>query len=77
MAALYGGIKLSFPNLSSGMIFLLFNFIEETKLFLISLLSQIVGIILGGLVYKTLVCENDKLDNKELEVHENEANINF
>lgn len=61
MAALYGGIKLSFPNLSAGMIFLLFNYIEETKLIFVSFLSQIVGTLLGGLLFKNLVCENDSL----------------
>lgn len=39
LAALYGGFKISFPKLSTGVIFLLFNYLNNTQLFVISLLG--------------------------------------
>lgn len=77
MAALYGGFKVSFPKLSAGMIFLLFNHFSETKLIILTLIGQLLGTLLGSVIYSNLVCENESLQAKEIEVNENEGSINF
>jgi hypothetical protein len=78
VAAMYAGLSIAFPNISAGNFFkIICVFSRDTSLVFGSIIGQLIGSVFGGMTFKYLICENNALKMKEIEINTDEMKINF
>lgn len=78
VACMYGAFAIAFPQLPAGnFIKLVVGMSADMKVVGGSLIGQLFGAILGGLFYKTLICKNNDVQKRELDISSHKVNINF
>ena len=79
VASMFGAIAVSFPSLCNGNVLKMFaGMNEDLELVGATFLGQVFGSLFAGVFYKFVICENQSLKMKEIDVTDNnDVNINF
>ena len=68
---------MAFPLYSGGNFLLALANFPNIQPSMIALIGNVFGSLLGAMVYKFVVCENNDLKNKEIQANENNQQVDF